>query len=232
MHFSVLIIGENPELQLDPYWELDLSEDEIARDYRAEFLVVIPAARLKERAVKIIDIFRLQDRAEKIATGSEGKESATLKRLRAALKAGRLEEILAEVHGGYLGPQGDWGYYANPHAKWDWFLLGGRWQGSLRLLPGKSGTVGERSWTNMSKPDDPGLCDQALCGDIDWPATRSVFTPFAVIKDGEWYEQGDSGWFDSPTASTESDEAWSAGVDALLKGVPPETLISVFDCHI
>jgi hypothetical protein len=231
MHFSVLIIGENPELQLDPYWELDLSEDEIARDYRAEFLVVIPAARLKERAAKIIDILSLQDRAEKIAAGSEGEESAMLKRLRAALKAGRLEEILAEAHGGYLGPKGDWGYYANPDAKWDWFLLGGRWQGSLRLLPGKSGTVGERSWTDPGRPDDPSRCDQARFGDIDWPLTRSVFTPFAVLKNGEWQDIGSAGiWGNEP--APEAEAAWEKAVDDLLTGLPPETQISVYDCHI
>ena len=30
-HFVVLIIGPDPEGQLDPYWELDLPQDEIAR---------------------------------------------------------------------------------------------------------------------------------------------------------------------------------------------------------
>lgn len=218
MHFSVLIIGENPELQLDPFWELDLPDEEVARDYRAEFLAVIPASRLQDRAAKIVD---------EIEAGDPEKGA----RLRAELEAGRLEEILSEAHGGYLGPEGDWGYYANPDAKWDWFLLGGRWQGSLRLLPGKSGTVGERSWTNVSKPDDPGLCDQALFGDIDWPVTRSVFTPFAVIKDGEWRDIGAAGiWGREP--DPEADAVWEKTVDDLLAGLPPETLISVFDCHI
>ena len=31
------------------------------------------------------------------------------------------------------------GYWHNPNARWDWWEIGGRWRGLLRLLPGKSG---------------------------------------------------------------------------------------------
>jgi hypothetical protein len=37
-HFTVLVIGENPEEQLEPFWELDLSQDEMANDPRAVFV--------------------------------------------------------------------------------------------------------------------------------------------------------------------------------------------------
>ena len=36
-HFTVLVIGDNPEAQLEPFWELDLSPEEAAEDPRAEF---------------------------------------------------------------------------------------------------------------------------------------------------------------------------------------------------
>lgn len=31
------------------------------------------------------------------------------------------------------------GYWRNPNARWDWWEIGGRWRGLLRLRPGKSG---------------------------------------------------------------------------------------------
>lgn len=36
-HFSVLVVGEDIENQLEPFWELDLHQDEATMDHRAEF---------------------------------------------------------------------------------------------------------------------------------------------------------------------------------------------------
>ncbi len=36
-HFTVLVIGDNPEKQLEPYCELDLSREELEHDSRAIF---------------------------------------------------------------------------------------------------------------------------------------------------------------------------------------------------
>lgn len=110
-------------------------------------------------------------------------------------------------------------------------MLGGRFQGLLRLLPGKSGVCGENSWTNDGKPQDPNACDQAMFGDIDWPATRQEFTPFAVLKYGEWSEQGEMGWFGC-IADPKADAAWEQEVDALLKDLRLKTPVAVYDCHI
>jgi hypothetical protein len=37
-HFTVLVIGEEPKKQLDPYWELDLTDEEASKDPRAVFV--------------------------------------------------------------------------------------------------------------------------------------------------------------------------------------------------
>jgi hypothetical protein len=218
-HFSVLIIGPDPEWQLEPFAELSALDGPLAEDYRAVFEV---------------EVFKADFAAigQEIVTRAEYERQGDLPHLRELLAAEDYQEIFARWFGGELGPEGDWGFWSNPDAKWDWFMLGGRWQGRLRLFPGRSGTSGECSWTNDGAPEDPNAFDQARADVIDWPATRQDFTPFAVLKDGEWYEQGDSGWFDSPTADPAADAAWEAGVDALLKELPPETLVSVYDCHI
>ena len=47
-HFTVMVIGENPEKQLDPFWELDLEEAKLKKDYRAVSNVQIEDGKLEE----------------------------------------------------------------------------------------------------------------------------------------------------------------------------------------
>lgn len=55
--------------------------------------------------------------------------------------------------------------------------------------------------------------------------------PFAVVKDGQWYERGEMGWW--ACVSNEKDEReWSNEVYKLLDSVSDDTLISLYDCHI
>ena len=47
------------------------------------------------------------------------------------------EEFVENWHGyRFDEEQGAYGYYYNPNAKWDWWKLGGRWQGLLTAKPG------------------------------------------------------------------------------------------------
>lgn len=39
------------------------------------------------------------------------------------------------------------------------------------------------------------------------------------------------GWWGA-VIDPKEEAAWEANVDALLKDLPPETLVSVYDCHI
>lgn len=60
------------------------------------------------------------------------------------------EEFVQEWHG--MGEankrNGRWGWYMNPNAKWDWWTIGGRWDGVLRLKEG---------WRDMLTPEELGL---------------------------------------------------------------------------
>jgi hypothetical protein len=55
--------------------------------------------------------------------------------------------------------------------------------------------------------------------------------PFAVIRDGKWFEKGTMGWWG--IVSDEKDEkVWIKEFWKMFKELPDDTLISVFDCHI
>lgn len=58
-----------------------------------------------------------------------------------------------------------------------------------------------------------------------------VLVPFAVVKDGVWYEKGKMGWW--ACVSDEKDQGdWNAQVSALFDGLDPDTLVTLVDCHI
>lgn len=217
-HFCLLVIGSDLDTQLDPFWELDLPDDELARDYRAEFSAHTAAERIPDMAAKVL-------------ADLEDKDRALASEYRLLLKAGRYEDILERWFGGCKNADGDWGYYANPDARWDWFVLGGRWHGSLLLKPGCKGSLGEGSWWGDNQRRHPKGVDQARFGDIDWPATRQVFDPFAVLKDGEWHEQGQMGWF-GISLDNKAEAVWLAEVQRLLDETEDDELVSVVDCHI
>lgn len=57
------------------------------------------------------------------------------------------------------------------------------------------------------------------------------FSTFAVVKDGQWYEKGEMGWWGIVSNKSDQDE-WNQKVWELLQAIPEDTLISIYDCHI
>jgi hypothetical protein len=219
-HYSVLILGKNPEIQLFPYEELDLPPEELAVDPRAEFEVTVSAQDFEAKAREIIaETEKTEDRFPGLAI-----------QYRQLLRLGRYDEIFEQWFGGQRRRNGDWGHYRNPEAKWDWFQFGGRWAGKLVLKPGRKGVLSLES-EDEDQEFSPLEVDQACFGDVDWEKTRKTFSPFAVLKHGRWYEVGQIGWFGA-TLERKSDEAWEDEISRLLDGIPDNETVSVYDCHI
>lgn len=62
-------------------------------------------------------------------------------------------------------------------------------------------------------------------------ARNRAGVPFAVVKNGVWYEKGSMGWWGS--VSDEKDpEAWQKEFAQLMDGLPDDTILTVVDCHI
>lgn len=236
-HFTVLIIGNNVEKQLYPYWELDLTKEDMAKDSRAKFKVEITKTEMS-----------------KICEAELPKTIARYSR----------------------NDAGDYGYYHNPNAKWDWYSIGGRWAGFFTMKDDKGGILGEPSWTNENEEIAINKADQAFKSDIDFEGMRAErnadawkwwrkyeaekdegntmlpylsygvkeddtkesyiarqtnITTFAVIKEGKWYERGEMGWWGMTTNEKDNTE-WQREFDALLESLPDDTLLTVVDCHI
>lgn len=131
-----------------------------------------------------------------------------------------------------------WRTYNND-AKWDWYQMGGRYAGRLQLkdismdaplfYPEFAPEFYSREGINyFKKLKAEGRCDQAYVRDI---SNIEELTAFAVVKDGKWYERGKMGWF--AVVSDEKDkDAWGREVKQLLVSLSPDTLLTVYDCHI
>jgi hypothetical protein len=141
------------------------------------------------------------------------------------------------------------------NAKWDWWTIGGRWSKQLVTVEGlecDTSLVGEldrdamkakqrkhaaEAWAAAEKEKTSADVRELIYG-IERGMTREqyldaseAFTTFAVLKDGKWYERGKMGWWACVSNEKAADE-WQAEFNKLLESLPPETRITVVDCHI
>ena len=83
------------------------------------------------------------------------------------------EEFCKGWHGIEPNEEGRYGYYNNPKAKWDWYEVGGRWAGMLKL---KENATADQSlnfshgWEEADKLAvmSQNVADQARKSEIDW----------------------------------------------------------------
>jgi hypothetical protein len=120
----------------------------------------------------------------------------------------------------------------NPKSKWDWYELGGRWAGRIKVKEGVEYEEPNFSygWDEPSKQEvlAERRTDNALIKDIE---NLDELTTFSVLKDGVWYERGEMGWWGISINDKDEDE-WNNELKKLLSGLPDNTLISIIDCHI
>lgn len=322
-HFTVLVVGEDPEGQLAPfqennmgdcpeeYLEFNDQEDEFLEEYRTggTEMVRMPDGRL---LYPDDDEFRKEGA---MGTGSDTHQvpdHLKVEEIKFTERYIDFETFCEEWHGHSKRDEkkGRYGYWENPNAKWDWYQLGGRWNGFFRVKRGKRGVKGAAGL--LTEPDrHPRAADQCRKGEIDWEAMdkktlderRAAWkryekelakvekewaagkikdyvdekrggevtpaqviyerrkdnaympvggffrkgpkhatleeylaepishTTFAVLKDGVWYEKGSMGWWAIVTDEKDEGE-WKAEFRKLLEGLPDDTLLSVYDCHI
>lgn len=181
-HFTVLVIGENPEEQLAPfqennmgdcpkeYLEFNNTEDEMKEEYENDTTEVIevPGGKL---------VSKYDDSFYNTKKGSFEREFALPKGC--VLKTVPFTEMyktfdeFAEDYHGYKERDsltGKYGYWENPNAKWDWHSLGGRWTGIFKCKQYAEGVLGTPGVFN-NEPR-PGYCDQLRISEIDFEGMR------------------------------------------------------------
>jgi hypothetical protein len=123
----------------------------------------------------------------------------------------------------------------NPDSKWDWWVLGGRWSGSLddylkdkcdsdRIMSGESGVFDNRVGTDAAFISELSL-EKMLDED------NQMITVAILTKDG-WFAQGEVGWFGYVEENDEWDEQYREILKKIFADAGPNTFMAVVDAHI
>lgn len=147
-HLTVLVIGNDPEIQLEPFDESlrvpEYSNGEVSEKSKASMVEYYTRNGKNPDGLGFDELYAIH--------GEDWDNGVC----RINPETGIWEERSTY----------------NPKSKWDWYQLGGRWSGMLKLKPGKKGELGEKSWGNSGEEIPKGFVDQALKGDIDFDGMR------------------------------------------------------------
>lgn len=58
----------------------------------------------------------------------------------------------------------------------------------------------------------------------------ACYVPFALVKDGKWYQRGDMGWWGAVSDEMDRD-TWNAQVVKMIEELPGDTQLTIVDCH-
>lgn len=180
-HFTCLVIGENPEAQLAPFHEFECTGD------NDEYVQSV------DRTDECREAYQEYLKENSSGDGTPAKSFLDFVQADYGVEvvlSGQQPAIEGNHKYGYiqLNDKGDVAQVirrTNPNAKWDWYLLGGRWTGYFTLKPeyanrGRTGRPGI-----MTPEAAKGLADQAHKKMIDFVAMRAD----AEREAGEQYDK-------------------------------------------
>ena len=97
-------------------------------------------------------------------------------------------EFVEDEEGVVDAAAGKKGYWHNPNARWDWYCVGGRWCGQLKLLEGRKGWYGSDYSAAEREKLEQGRCDSARVADCDFSSDQEVYEKalrfWDVVVDG------------------------------------------------
>jgi hypothetical protein len=184
-HFTVLVIGEEVEEQLQPYHEYECTgiEDEYVVDVNKndevnEFLnseLFVGTSKDKNE----LDYFSCEESTEKNL--NDIKKITRLEYFKLKnLDEHEIDQEIIDYHGFYKVGN-DWFRKTNPNAEWDWWVIGGRWSGFFKLKDAANGELGRKSLFDTTD-HEPNTADIAKKGDIDFDFLRDKAEKRAIIK--------------------------------------------------
>ena len=275
-HFAVLVIGDDVEKQLAPYQENNMGDcpaeylrfndetDGLLEQYQngTTKTVVSPSGELlspyEDRFLNPDYKTFSEDESNPrwiYPTGYEIKEVPFNRRYSS------FDEFVTQYHGyEEKDPStGRYGYWENPDAKWDWWTIGGRYQGRLQTRWGETvdqARAAELDWESMrakrladrerwwnefqaavkKDPANEGFHRYEYGVDADDTRESYIrkgeeFSVFAILKNGQWYEKGEMGWWG--IVKDEKDQKdWQKTLKELLSDIKPDDLLTIVDCHI
>ena len=133
-----------------------------------------------------------------------------------ALMAPYDENIRVEPYEGKYGTT-----TRNPKSKWDWWRIGGRWDGAVRNNRRYS-----QEGYNFSSAHEELKNNVLPAKELD----HKLIVHAVVTPDGQWHEKGHMGWFAVVRDEKEND-TWDEEVIQLIRS-HQDCMIVGLDCHI
>lgn len=156
-HFTVLIIGDDIEKQLAPFHEFECTgrDDEYIQDIDVTDELLTTMSEREFSLSEVLDWYGYEE--ENIFEKEEDIIKENCKYRYAIVKDNTLIKAIKRT---------------NPNAKWDWYLVGGRWTGYFKVKEGctvyKTGEPGL-----LTAPAEIGYADSLLKKDIDFEYMRT-----------------------------------------------------------
>jgi hypothetical protein len=244
-HFVTLVFGPNPEEQLSRFDEEKHSvfmddEDEYLEDFNKNTVNMVIFADGQKFTKYDREMEKYWKRAG-IGISSQDTfippKEAEIKTMPVKEVYSSFEDYMLRRHEMERDPAHNrYGHYVNPEAKWDWYDIGGRYKGYLVLQKGWEAEARKKadfiSEPNGNYEEYADLrANRTLSKYVDWEKTLEKYAPFAVLLNEQWHERGSMGWWGAVADSKEPAD-WQKEVISLLKNVPGDTLVTVYDLHI
>lgn len=230
-HFTVMVIGENVAKQLAPFDE-NLETPRYVR-YTKEQLIEKEKASIKQYAETTYAKY-LKDKEAFRKSAAYPEHIEYLEEIFPKKLNMSDEEIYKVAIDNYdpidIGPNGEIYSDYNPNSQWDWYQIGGRWAGLLEVDKEKNYKLPNFSWgwsdEEKEKASDGTRTDSALKKDI---LNFDKVITYAFLKDGEWHNSGDMGWWGM---SSNEKPDWENIIKELKESVNDDDLVTIVDCHI
>ena len=257
-HFVVLVTNtdeESVESQLEPFYEQGSEKDYFMEK---EYFIENNEESVGEWLDNEIQSFNELMKNKDASADNKKWWKKAIKSLKDIQKMDSLEEKLKAIKS-YEGCGKDKkGLYwiCNPNAKWDWWVIGGRWDGWLVTKEGKrcnSCKVKDIDFDGMRIQD---ILDRAKWYDKEMEEAKKnnrkpffwdfkkvpskieyckrgdvMQTPYAVLHDEEWIEKGEMGWF-GMSDDKYSNDNWAKKFEEIMGTLDPESEVTIVDCHI
>jgi hypothetical protein len=204
-HFTVGIIVPQGVNDVESFIA-NLMEPYFEHDYAAPYVCYSPEQAAADLASNIHRLELIIERNEPFYDIAKCRD--ILARLRTATPEQRYQEAVDFVED--FDESGRPISTYNPDSKWDWYVIGGRWDG----------WINDKEASQESVIDNSATTEQAIARD---KIPHAIITP-----DGQWLERGQMGWF--ANLITEN-EYWDSDGKAILARYPGHRIVIV-DAHI
>ncbi|MBQ8997106.1 MAG: hypothetical protein IJ086_00270 [Clostridium sp.] len=142
----------------------------------------------------------------------------------------------------------------NPDSKWDWYVIGGRWNNEIETKSGKKVNYARikdikfevelteeelaQAKEHYSKLISEGDYFKPEYYQRRYPKVEAYidsfnFSTYALLDaEGEWHEPGTMGWFGMSSAGPEEQTKFQSEYMQLIQEQDPEDWFVLVDCHI